>query len=159
MHITAKTDYAVRTLLELARTPGVPAKAELLASAQAVPPKFLENVLADLRRGGLVNSRRGPEGGYWLSRAASEVSIADVIRVVEGPLASVRGERPEDVEYAGVAESLQKVWIAVRVNMRAVLETVSIADVAEGQLPAFIDDLTADPGAWRRREYDPGHKS
>lgn len=153
MHITARVDYAVRTLLELAATDGGrPAKAESLATAQTIPHKFLEAVLADLRRGGLVHSRRGPEGGYWLARPASEISIADVIRTVEGPLASVRGERPEDVTYTGAAERLQDVWIAVRVNLRAVLEAVSLADVVAGDLPDGVRQLTADPGAWERRQ-------
>jgi len=152
MHITARVDYAVRTMLELAAIDdGRPAKAEALATAQTIPHKFLEAVLADLRRGGLVNSRRGPEGGYWLARPAAEISIADVIRAVEGPLASVRGERPEDVAYHGVAETLQNVWIAVRVNLRAVLEEVTLADVVSGELPGAVDELTKDAGAWERR--------
>ncbi len=95
MHITAKVDYAVRTLIELAAAGPSPSKAEFLAQSQAIPHKFLEAVLADLRRGGLVNSRRGPDGGYWLARPAEDITIADVIRTVEGPLASVRGERPK----------------------------------------------------------------
>ena len=152
MHITARVDYAVRTLLELAHAPESPTKADGLALAQSIPPKLLETILAELRRSGLVASRRGPDGGYWLARPAAEISIADVIRAVEGPLASVRGERPEDVQYAGRAEPLQRVWIAVRVNLRAVLERVSIADVAMDELPDFIAQLTADPQAWQRRE-------
>ncbi|HEY5853605.1 MAG TPA: Rrf2 family transcriptional regulator [Aldersonia sp.] len=152
MHITARTDCAVRVLVELAGSAGTPAKADALAGALTVGPKILESVLADLRNGGLVCSRRGPDGGYWLARPSAEISIADVIRVMEGPLASVRGERPEDVHYGGTAAPLQRVWIAVRVSMRSVLETVSIADVAADDLPALIGDLTADPQAWRRRE-------
>ncbi|PTR24126.1 BadM/Rrf2 family transcriptional regulator [Rhodococcus sp. OK519] len=151
MHITARVDCAVRALVELAAAAPSLVKAEALSSAQSMAPKFLEAILADLRRGGLVHGRRGPEGGYRLTRPAEEITIADVIRTVEGPLASVRGERPEDVRYDGAAASLQQVWIAVRVNLRAVLEGVTIADVAAGALPAFVDDLTADPGAWRRR--------
>jgi len=151
VHITAKVDYAVRTLIELAAAGPSPSKAEFLAQSQAIPHKFLEAVLADLRRGGLVNSRRGPDGGYWLARPAEDITIADVIRTVEGPLASVRGERPEDVDYGGPAAKLQDVWIAVRVNLRAVLENVSLADVANGQLPGFLTTLTSDPGAWERR--------
>lgn len=127
-------------------------KAEAIASAQRIAPKVLEGVLAELRRAGLVTSRRGPDGGYRLARPAAAISIADVIRGIEGPLASVRGERPEDVRYPGAAEPLQQVWIALRVNIRAVLEDVSIADIAENRLPGFIDALTADPGAWVRRE-------
>lgn len=171
MHITAKVDYAVRTLLEIARAPRLgtalvgtghpPAgttavdcavtKADAIATAQQIPPKVLETVLAELRRGGLVISRRGPDGGYWLARPAAEISVADVIRAVEGPLASVRGQRPEDVRYPGAAEALQRVWIALRVNIRAVLENVSIADIAQGRLPEFLEALTEDPGAWERR--------
>lgn len=152
MHITARVDYAVRALLELARTPDAPAKADALSVAQSIPPKIMETLLGELRRGGLVASRRGPDGGYWLTRPAAEITVADVIRAVEGPLASVRGERPEDVHYSGSAEQLQQVWIALRVNLRAVLEGVNIADIASGTLPEFIHRLTADPGAWRRRE-------
>lgn len=151
MHITARVDCAVRALVELAAAdPGL-VKADALSAVQSVAPKFLEAVLAELRRGGLVHSRRGPDGGYRLARPAADVTIADVIRTVEGPLASVRGERPEDVTYGGAAESLQQVWIAVRVNLRLVLEGVTIADVAGASLPEFVDQLTADPGAWRRR--------
>ncbi|MFD6463708.1 RrF2 family transcriptional regulator [Streptomyces roseolus] len=153
MHITAKVDYAVRTLLEIARAtqPGA-LKADAIATAQQIPPKVLETVLGDLRRAELVISRRGPDGGYWLARPAAAISVADVIRAVEGPLASVRGERPEDVRYEGVAEPLQQVWIAVRVNLRAVLENVSIGEVASDRLPEFVGELIADPGAWARRE-------
>lgn len=167
MHITAKVDYAVRTLLEIARAPRLNqapiglgpvaqaapvVKADAIATAQRIPPKVLETVLGDLRRADLVISRRGPDGGYWLARPAAEISIADVIRAIEGPLASVRGMRPEDVTYPGAAESLQRVWIALRVNIRAVLENVSIDDVADNRLPEFVDALTNDPGAWARRE-------
>ncbi|WP_433729901.1 RrF2 family transcriptional regulator [Nocardia sp. CA-129566] len=165
MHITAKVDYAVRTLLEIARAPktdnavvGATAvqvapvvKAEAISTAQHIPPKVLETVLAELRRADLVTSRRGPDGGYWLARPAAQISIADVIRAIEGPLASVRGERPEDVRYPGAAEPLQRVWIALRVNIRAVLEDVSIDDIARDRLPGFIEALTEDPGAWARR--------
>ncbi|MFR9754033.1 RrF2 family transcriptional regulator [Nocardia sp. 004] len=167
MHITAKIDYAVRTLLEIASAPPLhnaaaglggsvlPAapvvKAEAIATAQRISPKVLESVLGELRRADLVISRRGPDGGYWLARPAAEISIADVIRALEGPLASVRGERPEDVRYRGSAESLQRVWIALRVNIRAILENVTIEDIACGQLPGFLDELTRDPGAWARR--------
>lgn len=151
MHITARVDYAVRTLLELAAAGEAPAKAENLARAQHIPHKFLEAVLGDLRRGGLVRSRRGPEGGYWLARPPEKISVADIIRTVEGPLASVRGQRPEDVVYTGPAERLRDVWIAVRVNLRAVLEEVTLADVVADDLPRFVSDLTADPGAWERR--------
>ncbi|GGK69628.1 RrF2 family transcriptional regulator [Nocardia camponoti] len=151
MHITARVDYAVRTLLELAAASGEVVKAEAIASAAEIPPKVLESVLAELRKAELVLSRRGPDGGYRLARPASEISIADVIRAIESPLASVRGQRPEDVRYPGAGEPLQQVWIALRVNIRAVLENVSIDDVAGDRLPGFISQLTADPGAWARR--------
>ncbi|WP_067857698.1 RrF2 family transcriptional regulator [Nocardia shimofusensis] len=154
MHITAKVDYAVRTLVEIARVSAAPmakVKAETIASAQHIPTKVLETVLAELRRAELVTSRRGPDGGYRLARPAAEISIADVIRAVEGPLASVRGERPEDVRYEGAAAPLQRVWIALRVNIRAVLEDVSIEQVVTDRLPEFVGALTADPGAWARR--------
>jgi Rrf2 family protein len=152
VHVSAKVDYAVRTLVELAAAADAsPVKAEYLAAAQSIPHKFLEAVLADLRRAGMVSSRRGPDGGYWLARPAAEIAVADVIRAVEGPLASVRGERPEEVRYTGAAAPLLDVWIAVRVNLRAVLEKVSIADIAAGKLPEFVGELTADPQAWRRR--------
>lgn len=151
MHITAKADYAVRTLLELAASADAPGKAEALAAAQNIPHKFLESVLSDLRRADLLRSRRGPDGGYWLARPAAEISVADVIRAVEGPLASVRGQRPEDVDYLGPAKPLQLVWLAVRANMRAVLEGVSLADIVADDIPPFIAELTADPAAWTRR--------
>jgi Rrf2 family protein len=152
VHISAKADYAVRTLLQLAAADGAAGKAEALASAMGVSRKFLESVLADLRRTELVRSRRGPDGGYWLARPAADISIADVIRAVEGPLASVRGQRPEDVEYSAPAKQLQLVWLAVRVNMREVLEKVSLADIVADDVPAFVLELTADPSAWARRQ-------
>ncbi|MGN2634776.1 RrF2 family transcriptional regulator [Nocardia takedensis] len=156
MHITAKIDYAVRTLLEIARAAhgGSEAalKADAIAAEQSIPPKVLETVLGDLRRAKLVVSRRGPDGGYWLARPAAQISVADVIRAIEGPLASVRGQRPEDVSYRGAAESLQRVWIGLRVNIRAILENVTIEEIALGALPEFVDALTDDPGAWARRE-------
>lgn len=151
MHISARIDYAVRILLEIARAQPDSVKAETIATAQQISPKILEAIAAELRRADLVVSRRGPDGGYRLARAATEISIADVIRAVEGPLASVRGQRPEDVVYSGVAEPLQRVWIALRVNIRAVLEQVSIADIATDRLPDFIAELVRDPGAWTRR--------
>lgn len=154
MHITARVDYAVRTMIEIAER-SLDAgfvKADMVAKAQDIPPKVLETVFADLRRSGLINSRRGPDGGYWLTRPATEISVADVIRAVEGPLASVRGEPPENVRYEGSAAPLQRVWISVRGSLRSVLEGVSIADIAADQLPAFVAEYTADPYAWQRRE-------
>ena len=152
MRITAKVDYAVRAALELAAAGGNgPVKAERIAEAQDVPLKFLENILGDLRTAGLVRSQRGPEGGYWLARDPAEVHVGDVIRAVEGPLASVRGEAPEELEYQGTAGSLQDVWIAVRANLRAVLDDVTLADVAGGELPDEVSRLTRGEDAWRRR--------
>jgi Rrf2 family protein len=116
-------------------------KGERLASTQGIPLKFLENILTDLRRAGLVATQRGAEGGYRLARPAEEIALADVIRAVDGPLANVRGERPDTVEYTGAAEPLQDVWLAVRTNLRAVLETVTLADLAAGRLPEEIAAL------------------
>jgi Rrf2 family protein len=113
-----------------------------------VPVKFLENILGDLRQAGLVRSQRGVEGGYWLARPASEITLADVIRAVEGPLANVRGVRPDSVTYQGAAEPLRDVWIAVRASLRSVLEAVTLADVASGELPDVVRELVADPESW-----------
>ena len=136
MRISAKADYAVRAAAELAAAGDErPVKGEAIAAAQGIPQNFLENILADLRHAGLVKSQRGADGGYRLARPAGEVSVADVIRAVEGPLAAVRGEAPEDVSYAGAAAPLQDVWIAVRANLRAVVEHVSLADLAAGRVP------------------------
>jgi Rrf2 family protein len=148
MRLSAKADYAIRAAVELAAAGEGPIKGERIASAQDIPPKFLENILLDLKQSGLIASRRGAEGGYWLARPADEVSLADIIRAVEGPLANVRGARPEDLEYRGAAESLKQVFIAMRANLRAVLEEVTLADVAAGELPASVLALTDDPDAW-----------
>ncbi|MEA2250793.1 MAG: hypothetical protein QOI62_1081 [Solirubrobacteraceae bacterium] len=151
MRISARADYAVRAAVELAAADEGPTKGEALARAQDIPLKFLENILGDLRHAGIVRSQRGAEGGYWLARPASEVTVADVIRAVEGPLASVRGGRPEDVAYDGAAESLAQVWIAVRASLRSVVEAVTLADVASGRLPARVARLAEDPEAWVTR--------
>jgi Rrf2 family protein len=126
----------------------VPQKGDRIAQAQAIPLKFLENILLDLKHAGLVQSQRGAEGGYWLAKAPEQIVLAEVIRAVEGPIANVRGERPEQVEYAGAAEPLRDVWVAVRANLRAVLETVTLADLAAGKLPHEVADIAADPEAW-----------
>lgn len=150
MRVSAKADYALRAAAELAAAEGTgPVKGEQLARAQGIPSKFLENILLELRHAGLVQSQRGVEGGYWLARPAAEITLAEVIRAVEGPLANVRGARPESVEYGGAAEPLRDVWIAVRASLRRVLESVTLADVAHGELPASLDELVADPEAWR----------
>jgi Rrf2 family protein len=149
VRISAKADYALRACIELAAAEGVgPVKGERVAQAQEIPLTFLENILGDLRLAGLVRSQRGAEGGYWLGRPAREITLADVIRAVDGPLANVRGVRPETVEYSGSARPLRDVWIAVRASLRSILETVTLADVAAGELPAAVGKLTADPEAW-----------
>ncbi len=148
MHLTAKADYAIRAAVELAAAGDTRLKGDRIASAQNIPVKFLENILLELRHAGLVESRRGVEGGYWLARPATEIKLADVIRAVEGPLANVRGIRPDALEYSGAAAPLRDVWVALRVNLRAVLETVTLADVANGQLPQAVAELLRDPEAW-----------
>ena len=150
MRVSAKADYAVRAAVELAAVGGL-ANAEQIAQAQDIPLNFLENILRDLRRAGIVESRRGQAGGYALARPAEEISVADVIRAVEGPLANVRGQAPESLAYPGAAEKLREVWVALRANIRAVLEGVTLADVARGELPANVDELTRDADAWVRR--------
>jgi Rrf2 family protein len=151
MRLSARVDYALRAAAELAAAADGPISAEQLARAQGIPRKFLENILLQLRRAGIVQSQRGPEGGYRLARPAAAISLADIIRAIDGPLAIVRGERPEQMGYTGAAESLQKVWIALRASERATLETVSLAHIASGQLPARIRKLADDPGAWATR--------
>jgi Rrf2 family protein len=149
MRVSAKVDYALRAGAELAAAAGHGAlKGERIAQAQKIPFKFLENILLDLKHAGLVQSQRGAEGGYWLAKLPEEITLADVIRAVEGPIANVRGQRPEQVEYAGAAEPLREVWIAVRGNLRAVLETTTLADIAAGRLPEKVTRIAADPDAW-----------
>jgi Rrf2 family protein len=149
VQISARADYAVRALAELAARGGGPVKGERLATAQQIPAKFLENILSELRHSGLLFSQRGAEGGYWLARPATEISIADIIRSVDGPLANVRGQRPEMVDYDGAAKRLSEVWIGLRASVRAVLEQVSLAALVEGPLPESVLELTLDPEAWR----------
>jgi Rrf2 family protein len=152
VRISAKADYAVRAVVELAAATGEkPVKAERLATAQGIPLNFLENILGELRHAGIVRSHRGAEGGFRLAKPADQLTVADVIRAVEGPLASVRGGPPEDASYAGAATALPRVWIAVRQNLRNVVERVTIADVASGELPPVIDKLAEDPEAWVTR--------
>jgi Rrf2 family protein len=151
MRISARADYALRAAAELAAAGGGPVKGETLAAAQAIPAKFLENILGDLRHARLVRSQRGSDGGYWLAHPAEEITLADVIRAVEGPLAAVRGEAPEDVEYPGPAKDLQDIWIAVRAAVRGVVEHVTLADLASGNLPEEIRAMGQDPDARIRR--------
>jgi Rrf2 family protein len=153
VRVSAKVDYAVRAATELAAAQegDRPVTAETLAKAQGIPVKFLENILQGLRQSGVVESRRGPEGGHLLARPADQITLADVIRAIDGPLAAVGGRFPEDLEYSGSAEALVNVWVAVRVSLRRVLEEVTLADVASGRLPPEVLALTEDPGAWARR--------
>jgi Rrf2 family protein len=152
VRISAKADYAVRAAVELAASASErPVKAERIATAQDIPLNFLENILAELRHSGIVRSRRGADGGFRLAKPPDQVTIADIIRAVEGPLASVRGEPPEETAYAGPSEALPRVWIAVRANLRKVVEHVTVADVATGRLPAAVEKLAKDPDAWVTR--------
>ncbi|WP_156727031.1 RrF2 family transcriptional regulator [Streptomyces apocyni] len=149
MRISARADYAVRAALQLAASrDGGPLKAEAISDAQDIPHKFLEGILNDMRRGGLVLSQRGGNGGYRLAKPAESISIADVIRVVDGPLVSVRGVRPPELSYTGPAQSLLPLWIALRANVREILDGVSLADVASAELPAEVSALADAPSAW-----------
>jgi Rrf2 family protein len=149
--VTAKADYAVRAMLELATVDEGLVKGERIAQAQGIPLKFLENILIDLRHAGIVHAQRGAEGGYRLARDPRDVTIGQVIRAVEGPLASVRGEPPESVSYNGAAEHLQMVWVAVRASLRSVLDDLTLAEVVGGRLPPRVRKLTEQPDAWSRR--------
>ena len=152
MRISAKADYAVRAVVELAASPAnKPLPAEQVARTQGIPLNFLENILGELRHAGILRSQRGPDGGFRLGKPADQVSIADVIRAVEGPLATVRGAPPEESSYPGAAEELPRVWIAVRKSLRSVVEEVTVADVASGRLPRAIAKLSEDPEAWVTR--------
>ena len=153
MKVSAKADYAVRAaaVLAAAQEEGAPVKAEAIAEAQGIPLRFLENILGELRHAGMVSSQRGTDGGHRLARPASAITVADVMRAVEGPLAAVRGERPEKVAYAGAAEPLQIVWIAVRQSLRQVVEHVTLADLAAGEIPPPVAGLADDPDAWVTR--------
>jgi Rrf2 family protein len=148
MNVTAKTDYAVRAVAELGAAEGALVKADRIAEAQEIPRHFLDNILNDLRRAGIVATQRGAEGGSRLARPAKDITLADVMRAMEGPLAAVRDVRPEDLAYEGAAESLPQVWVAVRVALRNVLEAVTVADVVSGKLPRAVEKLLADPEAW-----------
>jgi Rrf2 family protein len=152
VRISAKADYAVRAAVELAAsTDQRPTKAERIATAQGIPLNFLENILGELRHAGIVRSQRGAEGGFRLAKPPADVTIADVLRAVEGPLASVRGGPPEQASYGGAAAALPRVWIALRANLRSVVEHVTVADVAAGRLPKAIEKLAEDPEAWVTR--------
>jgi Rrf2 family protein len=156
VRVSAKVDYAVRAAVELAAAqssaePQRPVKADALARAQGIPVKFLENILQGLRQAGIIESRRGPDGGHLLARPANEIALADVIRAIDGPLAGVGGRSPDTLHYDGSAEPMREVWIAVRASLRRVLDEVTLADVAAKELPAHVTALTEDPGAWAKR--------
>src|SRR5271167_2516963 len=148
MHISARIDYALRALCTLAARGGEPLTAEELAQSQGLPVRFLRAILNDLRRVGIVTSQRGNEGGYQLARPASEITVGEVFRRLEGPLAEVRGVRPEVASYEAAAEHLQSVWIAVRACLRSVLDEVTLEQVVTGNLPAQVVRLVTRPGAW-----------
>ena len=167
MRVSAKADYAVRAAVELAarakpaassagRTAGAavgkgPVKGDQIASAQDIPLRFLENILGELRHAGLVQSRRGVDGGYWLARPPEDITVAEVVRAVEGPLATVRGEPPNELDFSGDAKPLQEVWIALRANIREILESVTLADVVSGRLPEPVRAIASKPEVWLTR--------
>jgi Rrf2 family protein len=148
MRVSAKADYAVRAAAELAAAEEGPVKGERLAEAQDIPLQFLEHILLELKHHGIVRARRGAKGGYWLARPADEVTIADLVRAVEGPIADVQSTPPEAIEYRGNSEHLREVWVAVRASLRSVLEEVTLADLVSGNLPPVIEELTSQPDAW-----------
>jgi Rrf2 family protein len=151
MRVSAKVDYAVRAAAELASASEGPVKGERLAESQDIPLQFLEHILLELKHAGIVRARRGAKGGYWLARPADTVTIADVVRAVEGPIAHVQSAPPESIEYRGNARHLQEVWIAVRANLRAVVEHVTLADLVSGDLPPVVVELAGSPDAWAPR--------
>lgn len=151
MRVSAKSDYAVRAAVELAASPDGPVKGERLADSQDIPLQFLEHILLDLKRAGIVRARRGAKGGYWLARPSDEISVADVIRAVEGPIANVQSAPPESITYTGNAAELQNVWIAVRASLRSVLESVTLAHLVDGELPEHVRELAEQKDAWAAR--------
>lgn len=151
MRISAKADYAVRAAIEMAAAGDEPVKGERLADAQGIPLQFLEHILLELKHARLVRARRGARGGYWLARPPEEITLANVIRAVEGPLANIQDMAPEATKYPGNAEKLSDVWVAVRASLRRVLERVTIADLRDGTIPEDVLELTRDEGAWVTR--------
>ena len=148
MRVSAKADYAVRAATELATKPkDLPVRADEIATSQDIPLRFLENILGELRANDLIFSSRGSDSGYWLARAPEEITVAEIIQAVEGPVASVHGARPDELTYRGSAEALQEVWLALRANVRLVLEAVTLADVVAGALPEPVPGLSAHPEA------------
>ncbi|MGA1145973.1 MAG: RrF2 family transcriptional regulator [Candidatus Nanopelagicales bacterium] len=156
MHVSARVDYGTRAMVELAAAWSEDTrrmtKGDDIARAQEIPAKFLEGILSQLRQAGLVSSQRGADGGYRLERDPAAITIADIVRALDGPLAAVRDLRPEDVHYAGGADHLREVWVALRSAMRDVLEHTTVADVHTGQLPDRVRAYLDEPDAWRRRQ-------
>ncbi len=150
MQISARADYALRALCVLACAPaGASVKADEIAARQSIPRTFLDGILVELRRAGIVESRRGPDGGHRLARPAGEITVAEVMRVLDGPLAMVRGQRPEAHAYDGAAQHLQEVWVAVRASLRAILEHTTVAQVVAGRLPETVTEHTCQERSWR----------
>src|SRR3954447_15502924 len=147
MRLSARVDYALRAAAELAAAGG-PRTLDQLAAAQEIPAKYLESILGEMRRGGILRSQRGPDGGYRLARPSEQISIADIIRVLDGELANVRGSRPENLEYTGAAVPLQQVWIALRASERSILEQVTLANIASASMPKEVAALISSPAAW-----------
>ena len=148
VRISAKEDYAVRAALQLALADGGPLKREQIAQAQEIPTAFLQNILIELRHAEIVEAQRGRDGGFRLARPAEEITVADIVRAVSGPLATIRGVRPPAVEYNESAEPLKEVWVALRTNIRSILEHVTLANLAANKMPANVRKITADPAAW-----------
>ncbi len=151
VRVSLRVDYAVRALLEMTSAPDDMIKLDQIALAQHIPPRFLEHILTDLRRSGLITSQRGADGGYRLARRPTTITVADVIRAVEGPLADVGDQAPEEVSYPAPATALRDVWVAMRASMRTVLEHVSLAQIASGELPRSVARLIESDDAWARR--------
>jgi Rrf2 family protein len=148
VHVTARSDYALRAVAELAAAGGQLLKRDEISARQRIPVEFLESVLLALKHRGLVQSQRGANGGFRLGRPANSISLAEVIRAVDGPMADVRGDRPELVEYEGPARRLQDVWIAVRASLRQILEGITLEDLVDGRMPDAVLRFTEDPEAW-----------
>ncbi|WP_428961231.1 RrF2 family transcriptional regulator [Micromonospora fluostatini] len=151
MHISARGDYAVRAALSLAAAYPNLLSAQVIATEQDLPRKFLEAVLADLRRSGVVRAQRGVEGGYSLTKPPGEIAVGSILRAVDGPLAGVRGLRPEETQYEGPAEHLPQLWVAVRASVRRVVDEVTLAELLNGRMPTHVRRLTALPDAWEPR--------
>lgn len=148
MHVSARSDYAVRALIVLVREGGGPCTADFMAKRQDIPSKFLNAVLRDLKKAALIGSQRGMDGGYYMVREPKDIAVADIMRAVEGQLADVRGIRPENLSYVGEAEPLQEVWIAARAAMRSVLDHTTLADLTTGNLPDVVKQLAISDEAW-----------